>query len=126
MTSTLNGSTIPPPKVRIITLSHANYGRHFLLGNGINIPSSPMQRLHSFVALEGSPYRFIVVGQLMSFKVVEDSVRGPFFPFEKNTDLSSRYRESSSDIIFQSTWGNLDAHQPSRTCFLDSWSRYEI
>jgi hypothetical protein len=81
MTSDLNKSTAPPLNVRVITLSHSVYGRHFHLGDGINIPSSPVQRLHSFVELEGPAYRFIVVGQLMSFKVAEDSVSGRFFIF---------------------------------------------
>jgi hypothetical protein len=73
MTTLLNKFVLSHPSV---TLSYTDYGRHFHLGYyGVNIPSSPTQRLQSFVELEGSPYRFIVVGQLMSFKVVEDSVR---------------------------------------------------
>jgi hypothetical protein len=60
-----------------VTLSFTEYERHFHLGYGVNIPSTPTQRLHSFVELEGSPYRFIVVGNLKSFKVVEDAVRVP-------------------------------------------------
>lgn len=59
-----------------VTLSHTDYGRHFHLGKGVNIPSFPTQRLQTFVETEGLPYRFVVVGQLMSFKVVEDSVCG--------------------------------------------------
>ena len=58
-----------------VTLSHTDYGQHFYLGKGVNILSTPTQRLQSFVENEGSPYRFIVIGHLASFKVVEDSVR---------------------------------------------------
>ena len=57
-----------------VTLSHTNYGRNFYLGSGVNILSSPAQRLQSFVENEGNPYRFMIVGQLASFKVVEGSV----------------------------------------------------
>ena len=79
MSRSLNESVIGFPSIRVITLSHTIYGRHFHLGDSVNIPSSPMQRLQSFVELEGTPYRFILVGQLMSFKVVEDSVRAFLF-----------------------------------------------
>lgn len=66
------------------TLSKAEYGRHFHLGDGVNIPSSPTQRLHNFVETERTPrpYRFIVVGRLMSFKVVDDPVCRVRFNFE--------------------------------------------
>ena len=68
----LNKAANPYPT--FITLSDMEYGRHFHLGHGVKIPSSPSQRLQSFVDSEGTPYRFIVVGQLKSFKVVEDAV----------------------------------------------------
>ena len=63
-----------------VTLSHTKYRHHFRLGNGINIILRPTQCLRSFVEAwsEGSPYHFLVVGQLMSFKVVEDAI-GLFF-----------------------------------------------
>lgn len=57
-----------------VTLSHTHYGLHFHLGDGVNILSTPPQRLQSFVEDDGSPYRFIVVGKLSSFKIVEDTV----------------------------------------------------
>ena len=65
-----------------VTLSHTEYGKQFCLGNGINILSLPSQRVQTFVENEGAPYRFMIVGQLMSFKVVEDAVRCHFFSFE--------------------------------------------
>jgi hypothetical protein len=58
-----------------LTLSYTDYGRDFLLGPGVNISSSPTQRLQSFVARGGTTFRVVVVGQLTSFKVVEDPVR---------------------------------------------------
>lgn len=77
MTTLLENFVITHPDV---TLSHTNYGQHFHLGNSVNILSSPGQRVHSFVESEGAPYRFMIVGQLSSFKVVEDAVRvAPFF-----------------------------------------------
>lgn len=59
-----------------ITLSGTVYGRDFQLGDGVKICTTPSQRLQSFIDLEGdgSSYRFIAVGKLMSFKVVEDPV----------------------------------------------------
>jgi hypothetical protein len=57
------------------SLAHSEYGRHYVLENGFYIYTSPSQRLRSFVDAEGSPCRFIVVGQLASFKIVEHSVR---------------------------------------------------
>ena len=60
------------------TLSHTDYGEDFHLGGGVNIQSSPTQRLWSFVENEGTPYRFIIIGQLTSFKVIEDPVHAPF------------------------------------------------
>ena len=59
-----------------VTLSHTDYGEHFVLGCGINIPSSPTQRIRSFVenGHAGALYRFMVIGRLTSFKVVEDPV----------------------------------------------------
>jgi hypothetical protein len=74
MSNSLNKAANPYPT--IVTLSDMEYGRHFHLGHGVKIPSSPSQRLQSFVNLEGTPYRFVLVGQLKSFKVVEDSVSG--------------------------------------------------
>ena len=59
-----------------VTLSHTEYGHHFHLGRSVNIPTLPAQRLRSFVEDEGTPYRFMVIGRLASFKVAEDSVRG--------------------------------------------------
>jgi hypothetical protein len=59
-----------------ITLSQLQYGQHFGLGRPTHIGTSPTQHVQSFVDDEGVPYRFMVVGRLMSFKVVEDSV-GP-------------------------------------------------
>lgn len=57
-----------------VTLSHTDYGKHFRLGAGVNILSAPTQRVQSFVEQDGAMYRFLVVGQLTSFKVVEDAV----------------------------------------------------
>lgn len=78
MTSTLENFVISHPAV---TLSHTDYGLHFHVGRGINVLTIPSQRVRTFVendgSLEGSPYRFLVVGQLASFKIVEDSVRVP-------------------------------------------------
>ena len=75
MTSTLENFMISHPAV---TLSHTDYGLHFHLGNGVNILTTPSQRLQTFVEDDGtsggSPYRFLVVGRLASFKIVEDSV----------------------------------------------------
>jgi hypothetical protein len=76
MTTSLENFVITHPDV---TLSHTEYGQHFYLGSKVNILSSPSQRLQSFVENEGSPYRFIIVGRLTSFKVVEDSVCGLLF-----------------------------------------------
>jgi hypothetical protein len=59
----------------MITLSHVQYGRNLYLGQGVNICTSPAQRLQAFVNEDNVPCRFMVVGRLMSFKVVEDSVR---------------------------------------------------
>lgn len=63
------------------TLSHTTYGQHFHLGYGVNILSSPTQRLQFFVenGTEGTPYRFLIVGRLTSFKVVQDAVGHLFF-----------------------------------------------
>lgn len=61
-----------------VTLSNTTYRQHFYLGRGVNIASSPAQCIHSFVEIEGSSYRFLVVGQVASFKVLEDAV-GFFF-----------------------------------------------
>ena len=72
MASTLENFLVSHPAV---TLSHTEYGFHFHLGGGVNILSSPTQRLQCFVENEGVPYRFIVVGRLASFKIVEDAVR---------------------------------------------------
>lgn len=62
-----------------VTLSHADYGSQYHVGRGVNIQTSPPQRLHHFVendgSPDGSPYRFIIVGRLATFKIVEDSVR---------------------------------------------------
>ena len=58
-----------------MTLSDTCYGQHFHLGCAVNILSVPTQRLQSFIEKHGDPYKFIVVGQLASFKVVEDAVR---------------------------------------------------
>ena len=60
-------------------LSHTTYGQYFHLGNSVNILSSPGQQVHSFIESEGAPYRFMIVGQLLSFKVVEDAVNVVFF-----------------------------------------------
>lgn len=84
MTSTLENFVISHPAV---TLSHADYGLHFHIGHDVNIQTSPPQRFHYFVendgSPEGSPYRFIIVGRLASFKIVEDTVRvSPFIFFE--------------------------------------------
>jgi hypothetical protein len=57
-----------------VTLSHTDYGQHFHLGCGVNILTSPAQRVHSFVEIEGSSYRFLIVGQVASFRVAEDAV----------------------------------------------------
>jgi hypothetical protein len=58
----------------MITLSHIEYGRDFYLGRATNICTLPAQRVQTFVDTDRSPYRFLIVGRLMSFKVVEDSV----------------------------------------------------
>ena len=61
-----------------VTLSHTNYGQHFYLGGDVSILSAPAQCLQAFVEEEGTPYRFLVVGRLASFRVVQDCVRqGP-------------------------------------------------
>ena len=60
-------------------LSHTTYGQYFHLGNSVNILSSPGQQVHSFIESEGAPYQFMIVGQLLSFKVVEDAVNVVFF-----------------------------------------------
>lgn len=64
-----------------VTLSHTEYRQQFYLGCGVNISSTPSQCVLSFVENEGSPYRFMIVGQLMSFKVIEDAVCVPFLLF---------------------------------------------
>ncbi|KAF8798656.1 hypothetical protein BYT27DRAFT_7264773 [Phlegmacium glaucopus] len=69
MTTLLHKFVLSYPDV---TLSHTEYGRHFHLGHGARLFSSPTQHIQSFVEIEGLPYRFIVVGRLMSFKVVDD------------------------------------------------------
>ena len=66
-----------------ITLSHTDYREHFHLGCGVNIVSSPSQRVHSYVENDGTPYRFLIVGQVASFKVIEDAVRFLFFKIIK-------------------------------------------
>jgi hypothetical protein len=71
MTTLLENFVINHPD---ITLSHMDYGQHFHLGCGVNISSSPTPCVQSFVENEGSPYRFIIVGELMSFRVVEGAV----------------------------------------------------
>ena len=71
MSTTLENFVVSHPTV---SLSHAEYKLHFHLGRAVNIYSSPTQRLRFFVENAGFPYRFIVVGQLTSFKIVEDSV----------------------------------------------------
>ena len=63
-----------------VTLSDTEYRRQFYLGRGVNIVSSPAQCVRSFVEIEGSSYRFLIVGQVASFKVVEDAVCGFLFP----------------------------------------------
>ena len=73
-----------------VTLSHMDYGHHFHLGSTINIMSSPTQCLQLFVETKGSPYRFIIVGKLMSFKVAEDTVcaESAFLPPQKKRILT--------------------------------------
>ena len=71
MTALLENFVVSHPDV---TLSHTFYGQHFYLGSSVNISSTPIQRVQSFVENEGSPYRFLIFGQLSSFKVVEDAV----------------------------------------------------
>lgn len=61
-----------------ITLSYTVYRQQFYIGRGVDIPSSPAQCVRSFVEIEGSPYHFLIVGHVASFKVVEDAV-GFFF-----------------------------------------------
>ena len=82
MTLTLEKFLVSHPAV---TLSHAEYGLHFYLGKGVSIPASPPQRLQTFVENDGTPggtpYRFVVVGQLASFKIVEDSIRASLCRF---------------------------------------------
>jgi hypothetical protein len=72
-----------------ITLCHTEYGRHFYLGGGVNISSSPTQRLQSFVDDDGPPFRFVIIGELMSFKVVEDPVGFYLFSLVSSEELSS-------------------------------------
>ena len=57
-----------------VTLSDTVYRQQFYIGCGVNISSSPAQCVRSFVEIEGSPYCFLIVGQVASFKVVEDAV----------------------------------------------------
>jgi hypothetical protein len=80
MTTLLENFVVAHPDV---TLSHTEYGLHFNTGNTINLLSAPPQRVQSFVENEGSPYRFMIVGQLASFKVVEDAVRVALSLYEK-------------------------------------------
>ena len=58
----------------MVTLTQPEYGQDFGLGRRIHIGTSPTQCVQSFVNADGLPYRFLLVGRLMSFKVVEDSV----------------------------------------------------
>ena len=104
MATLLENFVITHPEV---TLSHTDYGRHFNLGNGINILSAPTQRLQSFVEEGGTPYRFIVVGQLASFKVIEDSVCG----FQSEHSDSRRFLHVSFwslVILFRSILASLN------------------
>lgn len=72
MSTTLENFVIAHPAV---TLSHTDYGQQFHLGTGVHIVSSPTQRLQSFVENgTGSPHRFLIIGQLSSFRIVEDPV----------------------------------------------------
>jgi hypothetical protein len=86
MTTLLETFVINHPDV---TLSDTDYRHHFHLGGGVNIVSSPAQRVHSFVENEGSSYRFLIVGQVASFRVVEDAVRlFIFFPQRTHDSLT--------------------------------------
>ena len=93
MTTLLETFVINHPDV---TLSHTDYKEHFHLGCGVNIVTAPTQRVHSFVETDGSPYRFLIVGQVASFKVVEDAVRFSFPPDEHTTILHKRVPSSDS------------------------------
>jgi hypothetical protein len=118
MTTTLENFVIAHPQV---TLSHTDYGQHFYLGCSINILSSPAQRIQAFVEDEGSPYRFIVVGQLTSFRVVEDSVRqGPSPPPPR----ASLTRNFSLDISCQSTLASCHHLPFFARCSEARWPHY--
>ena len=71
MSSSLENFVVTHPDV---TLSHTEYGEHYFLGGAVNISTAPTQRLRNFVDHDGSPHRFFVVGELSTFKVIEDSV----------------------------------------------------
>ena len=107
MTTTLENFVIAHPQV---ALSHTDYGQHFYLGCGINILSSPAQRIQAFVEDEGSPYRFIIVGQLTSFRVVEDSVRHPPLFSPPLPPPPSLIEDVSLAISFQSTLVSCRRH----------------
>ena len=64
-----------------VSLAHTEYCLHFFLSGGANILASPSQRVRTFVEYDESPYRFIIVGELASFKVVDCSVSPFFFYF---------------------------------------------
>ena len=59
-----------------------DYRHHFHLRSSVNIMSSPTQHLQSFVKSEGPAYWFIIVSQLMSYKVAEDSVHAKLSFFQ--------------------------------------------
>jgi hypothetical protein len=113
MTTMLENFVFTHPDV---TLSHTLYGQHFYLGSGVNILSSPNQRIQSYVENEGSPYRFLIVGQLKSFKVVEDAVRLVFIFLSNSLFIFLRIFYQSSASFFQST---LASFNPLR-CFQTS------
>ena len=96
-------------------LSHTDYGCDFHLGgtSSVNILTSLTQCLQSFVENKGSPYHFIVVGQLASFKIVEDAVSCILFFcfFFCNLPYKLTQWTISLDISFQSTLASFNACQ---------------
>jgi hypothetical protein len=58
----------------LVALAENTFGNDLVLGNEINLPTVPFQRLRTFVSVESGRGSLIVVGRLASFKIVEDLV----------------------------------------------------
>ena len=123
MTTLLENYVVSHPYV---TLSHTEYGHHFYLGCGVNILSSPCQRVQTFVENEGSLYRFIIVRQLMSFKVVEDAVcRCDFISILYSSTLFWCYFGFSLGYFFRWTSVSFKPQQYLPRCTAVSSCRYK-